>query len=289
MEEHSLNLKGSSKTTAISTHKVLGRAFETVGVTDLRSHTREDLTALRGWLLEDRKVSTVNTLLGQLIAVLGWAVLTDKLPKHYADKLKITKGADSVRIAFTREQVVSIMAYASALPATSWERWALSLGVITGARIGELCNLTKVDIRQVDGLWCIDINEDGEGKSIKNKHSRRIVPLVDGALGFDLEVFLQAPDNAALPSQNGVNSGKASKVLGRLLKQILGDELGENQTLHSLRHHMAASMKAAGVELQYAQAVGHASRTTTYDTYGGDIPVQKKHDAIHKALDEVAV
>ncbi|WP_146224928.1 hypothetical protein [Aquipseudomonas alcaligenes] len=119
MAEHSVNLKGSSRTTAISTHKVLKRAFEAVGVTDLRSHTREDLTALRGWLLEDRKASTVNTLLGQLIAVLGWAEITDKLPKHYAVKLKLTRGTDSERVAFTREQVVTIMAYANALPATS--------------------------------------------------------------------------------------------------------------------------------------------------------------------------
>lgn len=97
--------------------------------------------------MEDRKASTVNTLLGQLIAVLGWAEITDKLPKHYAVKLKLTRGTDSERVAFTREQVVTIMAYTNALPATSWERWALSLGIITGARISELCGLTEADIR----------------------------------------------------------------------------------------------------------------------------------------------
>lgn len=287
MVERSINLKEDSRKGAMTAHRSIGRAFEAIGLADLRGHTREDLIALRTKLLEDRQASTVNNLLSQLGAVLEWGVSTDKLAKHYADKLKITRGADSKREEFTRAQVVTLMTHADTLPETSWERWALSLLAITGARVGEISFLTKADIKQVDGLWCIDINEDADGKSIKTKHSKRLVPLVDGALGFDLSAFLQAVGAGALPSDNGVKRDKASKVLGQLIKQTLGDDLGEHRTLHSLRHHMAASMKAAGVELQYAQAVtGHASRTITYDTYGGGIPVQKKHDAIRKALEE---
>lgn len=290
MVERSINLKEDSRKSAMTAHRTIASAFEAIGLADLRGHTREDLIALRTKLLEGRQASTVNNLLSQLGAVLVWAVSTDKLTKQYTDKLKITKGADSKREAFTREQVLTLMAQANALPVASWERWALSLLAITGARVGEVSFLTKADIKQVYGLWCIDINEDADGKSIKTKHSKRLVPLVDGALGFDLSAFLQAVNTNALPSDHGVKPEKASKVLGQLIKQTLGDDLGEHRTLHSLRHHMAASMKAAGVELQYAQAVtGHASRTITYDTYGGGIPVQKKYEAIRKALEEGAV
>lgn len=288
-----INLKESSRKASLTAHTVIGRAFEAIGVSNLRTHTRENLIALREKLLEGREASTVNNLLAKLIAVLNWAVANDKITKAYTTKLKITKGADSKRTGFTREQVVALMGHANALPATSWERWALSLLVVTGARVGEISYLTKADIKQLDGLWCIDINEDiSEGgdedtpeKSIKNKHSARVVPLVDGALGFDLQAFLQAVQANALPSSNGINPTQASKRLNVLIKKFLGAAKQKNQVAHSLRHHLVSSMQSAGVELPFMQAVaGHASRTITLDTYGSSIPVGKLHDAISKAL-----
>lgn len=288
-----INLKESSRKAALTAHTVIGNAFEAIGVTDLRTHTRENLIGLREKLLESRKASTVNNLLAKLIAVLNWAVANDKITKTYTTKLKITKGADSDREAFTRAQVVAIMDHAKSLPATAWERWALSLLAITGARVGEISYLTSADIKEVDGLWCIDINEDiSEGgdenspeKSIKNKHSARKVPLVDGALGFDLREFLQAVEVGALPSANGINPTRASQRLNVLLKEVLGTTKKKNQTLHSLRHHLVSSMQAEGVELQFMQAVaGHASRTITLDAYGSSVPLRKLAEAISKAL-----
>ena len=289
MEEHSINLKESSRKAAETTHTVIGAAFRAIGVTDLRTHTREDITALRTKLLEGRKPSTVNNLLAKLRAVMTWAVRAEKLTKQHTDKIKITKGADSDREAFDRAQVVKLMGHANALPVTSWERWALSLAVITGARVGEISYLTKADIRHVDGLWCIDINEDAEGKSIKNKHSKRLVPLVDGALGFDLSAFREAVELGALPSDNKIKPARASQKLNLLLQEVLGDSKEENQTLHSLRHHLVSSMQAAGVPVAFAQsAVGHSSGTIAYGVYGSGSPVQRVHEAIKQGLVEAS-
>ena len=54
MAEHRINLKESSRKAAITAHTNIGRAFEAIGVTDLRGHTREDMTKLRDKLLEGR-------------------------------------------------------------------------------------------------------------------------------------------------------------------------------------------------------------------------------------------
>lgn len=285
MAERRVHLKENSMKAAITAHTVIGRAFEAIGVTDLRGHTRENITALRDKLRESREVSTVNRLLSQLTAVLDWAVRADKIAKAHTDKIKITKGAESKRIAFRRDQVVSLMNHVGTLPESSWERWALSLAVITGARAGEISFLTKADIKQVDGLWCIDINEDTEGKSIKNKHSKRLVPLVDGALGFDLAAFLRAVDAHALPSDNGITPARSSKRLNDMLRDILGDSKGENQKLHSLRHHLIGSMEAAGVPVAHAQAAaGQSSGTIAYDVYGSGSPIPKVYAAIKQGL-----
>jgi integrase len=289
MEEHSVNLKESSRKSAITVHAVIGEACEAIGLTDLRSHSREDMVALRANLLEGRKASTVNNIIAKLRAVMTWAVRAEKLAKQHTDKLKLTKGADSERVAFTRKQVETLMAHANALPSISWERWALSLLAVTGARVGEVSYLTKADIKQVEGLWCIDINEDGDGKSIKNKHSKRLVPLVDGALGFSLSAFLEAIEQGALPSGHGIDPGKASRRLNQMLKDILGDSKGENQTLHSLRHHLISSMQAAGVPVAFAQAAaGQSSGTIAYDNYGSGSPIQRVYEALKQGLMEDA-
>jgi integrase len=301
MAEHSADLKDSTRTSLLNNHKVIQRAFEAIGVTDLRTHTRDDLVKLRGNLAETRMSSTVNGLIQNLTTVLSWGVRNDHLAKAYTTKLKFTKGADSSRKTFSREQVVALMDHAGGMPTDSWERWALSLLAITGGRVGEICQLTKADVQKVDGYWCIDINEQTGEKSVKNKHSIRRVPLVDGALGFDLTAFLQAVQANALPSDHqdflmtkdgrprptdaAAKAARGSKALGTLLRKVLGESLDENQTLHSLRHHLVTSMKSAGVPVAFAQAVtGHASRTITYDGYGSDIPLQKAYEAIQQGL-----
>ncbi|WP_200631505.1 tyrosine-type recombinase/integrase [Stutzerimonas stutzeri] len=284
MAEHSVNVKVSTLGALRTQHTVIGRAFEAVGVSDLSKHKREDLIAVRTNLLESREPSTVNNLLATLTTVLKWAEANDLIKKAYTAKLKLTKNTTSKREGFTESQVAKAMSHANGLPATSWQRWGLSLLAITGARVGEIAQLTKADIKQVDGCWCIDINEDGPGKSLKNRYSTRLVPLTDGALGFDLTAFLEAVKAGALPSDNGINAMNASRGLGALLKEALGEDREQNQTLHSLRHSMASRLQSKGTPVIYTQAIlGHASGSISYDTYGNSVPVK----ALAEVLREV--
>ncbi|WPN56842.1 tyrosine-type recombinase/integrase [Pseudomonas sp. P9_31] len=274
MKEHKANIKDSSLTQIVSNHKIIGETLEACGLDDLRKHTRADMVAVRAELLETRKPSTVNTILAKLIAVMAWGVANDYLVKAYTSKLKFTKGTESAREAFKRDQVEAIMNHANSLQSSSWERWALSLLVVTGARVGEVLQLTKGDIKEVEGHWCISINEEGEDKSIKNKHSERVVPLTDGALGFDLEEFLKAVEAGYLPSDCSISVPRKSGLLRSFVKEVLGVNKTENQTLHSLRHHMASSLQARGVPATFTQGIlGHASNSISYDTYGSGVPV----------------
>ena len=273
LKEHGGNVKPSTLTSLEGNYRVIGAAFEVIGVTDMTATTRADMIALRTELLSTRKPSTVNNLITQMSTVFDWAVNNDHIAKAYTAKLKLTKGTDSEREAFTRDQVVRIMQHCNAMPVESWERWGLAILAITGARVGEVAQLTKTDFKEVDGHLCISINEDSPDKSIKNKFSARLVPLVDGALGFNLEEFKQGLELGALATIQAVSVIQARKLLGKLMREVLGLDQGSSQTLHSLRHHMASSMKAQGVPVAYAQAIlGHSSGTITYDDYGSDIP-----------------
>jgi integrase len=286
LSEHSVNIKESTKASMLVNYKAIKGAFEETGLTDLRTHNRDQMVAVRTALLVGRQPSTVNNILTKMMTVMDWAVNNDYLTKAYTSNLKLTKGTDSKREGFTKDQVVALMNNAAELPADSWERWGLSILAITGARVGEIAYLTKKDIKQVDGLWCIDINEDGPNKSIKNKHSIRKVPLIDGAFNkFDLEEFLKAVEAGALPSDHGVKPVKASKNLGILMKKILGKTREENQTLHSLRHFLSSALQAEGVPVAFVQAItGHSTRTITFDNYGSAIPVRKLAEELTKVL-----
>ncbi|QVW21450.1 tyrosine-type recombinase/integrase [Pseudomonas hormoni] len=270
-----------------SNYKQVSEALEVVGVTNLRVHTRSDLIAMRDELLESRKASTVNNLITQFTSVMTWAVDNDYIAKAYTSKLKLAKGAESSRIPFERSQVETLMAHAETLPTDSWERWGLSLLAVTGARAREITQLNTKDIQEIEGFTCVSIREEAEGQSVKNKYSVRVVPLVDGALGFDLEAFKAAlaGPKPPLPTYHEVNNIQARKKLGAVLKEVLPNK-SEHQTLHSLRHHMASSFKTKGVPVAYAQALlGHSTGTLAYDTYGGtSIPVASLAGVIEGAL-----
>lgn len=258
-------------------HKVISEHLEGL---DFRNHSREDLVAFRGRLAQGRMPSTVNKLIVKLSAVLAWAVENGHLSKTYDKKLKLTKGVESTRKAFSQHQVSKLMEYANNLPEASWKRWLLSLGIITGGRLKEICQLTPGDVVTMkSGLIAIHINEAGEGKSIKNKQSERLVPLTDGAYGFDLAAFLRYVDvirrsgSESLAQIGYRPSGEW--VNQHAIPAALEDTYERGLVFHSLRHSLASLMQAKGVPVTHAQAVmGHASGTITFDTYGSGVPVE---------------
>ena len=256
-----------------------------LGGLDLKEHTRADMVALKAKLLEDRKGSTVNKLLTRLSTVMDWAVHNGYLDKSFDKGLKLSKDADSSREALSQDQVQLLMSYANGLSADVWQRWTLSLGAITGTRIEELRQLTKADVKQVGGVWVIDINRN-DGKTAKTKHSLRVVPLTDGAYGFDLKAFLEFVEKSDTRLFT-LGAGQFSGVLNGALRDVLKLKTDRTQTFHSLRHSLAGALKAAEVPVGTAEAIlGHSSGSISYDLYGAGsaVEVGRMADGLVKAL-----
>jgi integrase len=55
--------------------------------------------------------------------------------------------------------------------------WIPIMGIYTGARVGELCQLAMADIETVDGVPVIRITDQGEEQSVKTEAGRRVVPV----------------------------------------------------------------------------------------------------------------
>lgn len=243
-----------------------------LGDSDMRTHTRADMVSVRERLCETRKGSTVNKLLIHLGMVVSWSQATGLIAHDYSKKLTLTKGADSSRQAFTGDQISALKDATVGHLAGDWKGSALALGVATGARIGEIHQLTGADIRKdpETGLWLMDINGN-DGKTLKNSFSRRIVPLV-GIPEATCEALAGTVGRLFPMSMSGF-----AQMLNQAVRDILGTVAGEGLSFHSLRHSLASDLKAKGVPLGTAQEIlGHSSGSISYDLYGGSAQADLK-------------
>lgn len=283
MDERREDLKESSMRSVKTCCETLSAVL---GDKDMATHSRADLIAARESLKEGRKAVTVNKIITQLTTILSWAVDNGHIKQAFCKKLQILKGTESERTAFTRDQVETLMAHANSLPADSWHRWALTLGVITGARVGEIQQLTTEDIIEdgAGGVLVMDINTSG-GKTLKNKFSARKVPLVS-ALGVDLEAF-KAYAESSKGRLFSHTAAAFTAALNQRIRDVLGIGTKTGQSFHSLRHHLAGALKAAEVPLGTAQEIlGHSSGSITFDLYGAGSAVQvgRMAEALKSAL-----
>lgn len=136
-------------------------------------------------------------------------------------------------------------------PAQEHCYWLPLLGLFTGARVNELCQLNpQCDIREEHGVWLLDITEESETdtrvrKSVKNAPSRRKVPIHSTLLGLGFLRYVQRmkEQGAALlfpqwPPVKGRASGKAEKWFRWLLESLrLRDETPKQRLVgfHALR------------------------------------------------------
>ncbi len=232
---------------------------------DMAKHSRATFVGLRDALLADgRKPSSVNKIMTHASSVISWAVATGLIERDYSKKLLIAKGAESAREAFTQDHLKALRDWALSNLGEDWKASAIALGVATGARIGEIHQLTGSDVYKVDGQWVVDIN-DKDGKTLKNAFSRRTVPLL-GISEDHLEKLSQTQGRLFAQSKSGFD-----QLINQMIRDVLGTKTGEGLSFHSLRHSMASDLKAAGVSVGIAQAIlGHSSGSLAFDLYGGN-------------------
>ncbi len=125
-----------------------------------------------------------------------------------------------------------------------YEFWAPLLALLHGLRLSEAVQLWLEDIRDIDGVIVLDVNDASADKSVKNNASRRLVPVHSLALDAGLLGYRDALRNAGFKRlfpelrwhgrderYRKEPSRKFSKLLARL-----GHERDGTLTFHCLRH-----------------------------------------------------
>lgn len=239
-------------------------------------------------------VKTINKHLTAYAALFNWAVANGYADANIFQGLSIrqAKAVEGKRKAFSHEQIAQMFWELTTFPTKKkFQKWGPLLGIFTGARLNELAQLTPADVRQVDGIWCLDINTDSEGKHLKTASAKRIVPVHSGLIAQGFLEYVEQVKNAGhsriLHELTYDPANGYGRNLGRWFNESFLPKLGFKDSqlvFHSLRHTMVTELLRADVAEGIAKAiVGHAQEGVTKNVYfeKGYKPSQLK-DAIEQ-------
>ena len=125
---------------------------------------------------------TVNKYITNLSAILNFAVNHGYTETNYASSIKIrVKGKQSKeRDQFSKDDLTALFhskEYKEDKFDLPWKFWLPILGLYTGCRLEELCQLTLSDIKQEHGIWVLDVRHDMASEQKTKTKSSRSVPL----------------------------------------------------------------------------------------------------------------
>lgn len=151
--------------------------------------------------------------------------------------------------------------------------WIVMMLAYSGARCGEVVQLLCSDIREEEGIWYMNLENDPDNnKRVKNRFSVRQVPLHSGLLKLGLLEYVQSIKAGKLfPFIIQTSQPSASVSISfRYIRDRKVDggngKADRSRSLHSLRHSMAVALKEARVDdgIRH-KLLGHAQGSSVED------------------------
>ncbi len=257
---------------------------------------------------ENKKLSikSVNIQLGYMRSFMNWAIQNG----HYEGAnpfiglaLKETVRAEEKRHSFSKEQLSAIFntpLYKGCLSEKLHGRfiegniiikdglyWLPLIGLYSGARMQEICQLYVDDIRKSDDIWYFDFNAEGEDKHLKNASSKRKTPIHPSLIEMGLLEHCQQQKEKGkkrlfsdLPlSCDGTYSNAFSKRFNHFIKRF--NIKTDRTSFHSFRHTFIDALREANVSREVRQAlVGHLGAQSSHDSYGSKASIKVLYEKI---------
>jgi integrase len=178
--------------------------------------------------------------------------------------------------------------------------WPPLIALWTGARLGEVLQLEKADVRYDEsGIWYLAITDEEAGeydpkefqKRVKNKNSIRDIPIHSELrrLGFVSWVSEQ-PDGRLFPEAQAAKNGKLSDVYSKWFKRFLefqGVWVQRRKVFHSFRNSFNDALREAKVPVEFRKAINGWSSQEGMDTrYGRGHKVHRLAEHVEKVTYE---
>lgn len=254
---------------------------------DARQITRRNLLDWRDELLKTLSAKTVSDIyISTVRSLLKWAHDEELLPENVATTVRQPKPKKQRPRdpGYTDKEALAILKASrvyQAKPdafgvirekeqAVAAKRWVPLLCAFAGARVGEMLQLRKEDLRQEGGRWVIRITP--EAGTMKAGHFRD-VPLHRQVIAMGFIEFMKAAKDGPLfhgsadPSK-AVSAARAqsNKIAAWLHSMELVPE--GLQPSHAWRHRFKGQARELGLDMRVTDAIqGHAGKSAA-DDYG---------------------
>jgi integrase len=209
------------------------------------------------------------------------------------------KRAHEARAPFVKDELMKLFHsedYLKDRHDKPYKFWMPILALYTGARLNELAQLHLSDIRRTeDGVWVFDINDE-EGKRLKAKSSKRIIPIHSFLLN-DLNFLsymghLKAKGEQRLfPELREGRDGygrSVSRWFNETYRHKCGIVLtdGRKRDFHSFRDTFITHLVHQKVnDRMRLQVAGHSAGKDMTSVYADPFPAKQLHDEIISKLD----
>jgi integrase len=258
--------------TVLEMNTAIRRFYETVGqlpYTDINpDHCRSFRAALSELNVKNATKKKQWTMLNTLFA---HAVDNDLIERSPFSALKMRLSDDSrARDDFTHSVLRQLF---TTTDRQNEDWWLCRIALYTGARLGEINQLTRQDVVSIEGVEVISIN-DNDGKSVKNRNSIRHVPIHSQLIRDGLLDWL--PATGRLFSNS---TPRVSKRLNRRIKAVAPPEL--NIVVHSFRHTFISACREAVIGEEVRNRLTGHTEGRVARGYGGH-SIKSLQDAINR-------
>lgn len=293
------------------------KEFRTLSIND----AYKKATALK---LRKPQPATVSNKLGGLRQLFNWlaAEYSDCGVKNPFADVRVSKSAvadNEARDPFSTEQLQAIFAaplFTGAHSVSRWRtpgrtnlkgdplRWLIVLGLYTGARLGELCQLERSNVKEFEGVHYLCFEPSMKLKKkrgAKTSPSVRNIALHRDVIDAGFLDYVAGVKTARLfdyPERNGRHSDAAGKRFNRMLASLgmkTTDAKGHGDqqfrakvNFHSFRHNFTDACKRAKVDAEIRERmIGHALEGMR-SRYGSDYHAQiLDMDMLRNANEEI--
>jgi integrase len=219
---------------------------------------------------------TVTNVRKMLQSIFNYAVQNELIDKSPMVGLKLNLRVDEGRGRFNNEQVRLILSEVCNQQ-DDWKKWLVRLASYTGARLGELVQLRKEDVKFDSDSQIHYLLITPDAGNLKTENAFRWVPIHTQLIVMGFLDFSEGGVGRLF--HDGLTSHKATKWFTPFRKSIgIPDtnEFNEKLSFHSLRHSFVTEARAAGIQdAALQQVVGHTITSAGItDNYTGRFEIK---------------
>lgn len=246
-------------------------------------------------------VKTINIFVEAVASMFEWGIREGLLEANPAKALQIKDNRQDIdlRDAFTPEEIQKMFFSGDYVPEKFIHPayyWAPLIGLYSGMRLEEICQLHCDDIVQEGSVWCFDLNINPSksgivDKALKNKNAARRVPVHDELirLGFmnHVQSMRKKGHERIFPELNKTDkTPKYGKQVGKSFSRLIkAYGIKGKKSFHSLRHSVSGYFKVRNMHNDvYRQVFGHEIPGLAGRQYGSRFSAKQCYDDIISQL-----